>query len=238
MSDADDFYIGYEAGMPASMRRPVLLAVIVMLAAAGLAGAIFVTKQRSLAESRFDYGNEQSLDGYLSLAPIPALLVPEPSGVTTYWLVAPGKYGAAAIVDDGAEGWVTVSGKLIARESWRMLEVRPRSIRPRPDKRPMPLPSPRQSRVVSLRGEIVDGKCFLGVMNPGERTVHRDCAERCISGGVPPMFAYVDDAGSHLAMLIGADAEVLHGRIGYPITLSGVLGGAEEARVFDISRAQ
>jgi hypothetical protein len=39
-----------------------------------------------------------------------------------------------------------------------------------------------------LTGEIVDSKCYYGVMNPGEGKVHRDCATRCLSGGVPPSF--------------------------------------------------
>ncbi|MEZ5314225.1 MAG: hypothetical protein R2862_11570 [Thermoanaerobaculia bacterium] len=39
-----------------------------------------------------------------------------------------------------------------------------------------------------LRGEIVDSKCFLGVMKPGSGKAHRDCAVRCISGGAPPLF--------------------------------------------------
>jgi hypothetical protein len=39
----------------------------------------------------------------------------------------------------------------------------------------------------TLVGEIVDSKCFLGVMNPGQLTPHRACAIRCISGGVPPV---------------------------------------------------
>ena len=33
---------------------------------------------------------------------------------------------------------------------------------------------------VELTGEIADSKCWLGVMNPGEGTVHRDCARRCL----------------------------------------------------------
>jgi hypothetical protein len=40
----------------------------------------------------------------------------------------------------------------------------------------------------ALSGEIVDGKCYLGVMNPGSGKVHRDCAARCLSGGVPILF--------------------------------------------------
>ena len=38
----------------------------------------------------------------------------------------------------------------------------------------------------TLAGEIVDSKCYLGVMNPGRGKVHRDCAARCLSGGIPP----------------------------------------------------
>jgi hypothetical protein len=39
----------------------------------------------------------------------------------------------------------------------------------------------------TFRGEIVDSKCWMGVMNPGVLTTHRACAVRCISGGIPPM---------------------------------------------------
>jgi hypothetical protein len=54
---------------------------------------------------------------------------------------------------------------------------------------------------VTLTGEIVDSKCYLGVMNPGRTKVHRDCAARCISGGIPPAFVTAD--GFYL--LVGGD---------------------------------
>jgi hypothetical protein len=37
-----------------------------------------------------------------------------------------------------------------------------------------------------LTGELVDSKCFLGVMRPAVGKVHRGCAIRCLAGGVPP----------------------------------------------------
>jgi len=46
-----------------------------------------------------------------------------------------------------------------------------------------------------LTGEIVDSKCYLGVMNPGNGKVHHDCAVRCLSGGIPPIFATNDFRG-------------------------------------------
>jgi len=57
-----------------------------------------------------------------------------------------------------------------------------------------------------VRGEIVDGKCFLGVMNPGATKVHRACAVRCISGGAPPILWVRDRAGAEAYLtLTGED---------------------------------
>ena len=54
---------------------------------------------------------------------------------------------------------------------------------------------------VTIIGEIVDSKCYLGVMNPGRTKVHRDCATRCISGGIPPMLVTADAT----YLLVGTD---------------------------------
>ncbi len=62
---------------------------------------------------------------------------------------------------------------------------------------------------VTIVGEIVDSKCYLGVMNPGRSKVHRDCAARCISGGVPPALVTADG----LYLLAGADGRQLHAQI-------------------------
>jgi len=39
-----------------------------------------------------------------------------------------------------------------------------------------------------LRGEIIDPKCFFGVMKPGSGKTHKSCAARCLSGGIPAVF--------------------------------------------------
>jgi hypothetical protein len=38
-----------------------------------------------------------------------------------------------------------------------------------------------------ISGNIVDPKCYFGVMKPGEGKPHRSCAIRCIAGGIPPV---------------------------------------------------
>jgi hypothetical protein len=45
---------------------------------------------------------------------------------------------------------------------------------------------------MTLEGEIIDPKCYFGVMKPGKGKIHRSCAVRCISGGIPPVLATID----------------------------------------------
>ena len=54
----------------------------------------------------------------------------------------------------------------------------------------------------TLVGEIVDSKCFLGVMNPGQLPPHRACAIRCISGGVPPVLLVRQKDGPAIYLLL------------------------------------
>lgn len=46
---------------------------------------------------------------------------------------------------------------------------------------------------MTLQGEIIDPKCYFGVMKPGKGKIHRSCAVRCISGGIPPVLATTDN---------------------------------------------
>ena len=59
---------------------------------------------------------------------------------------------------------------------------------------------------MTLEGEVVDSKCFLGVMKPGNLKPHRACATRCISGGVPPVFL-VRDARGHATYYLLTSAD-------------------------------
>jgi len=54
----------------------------------------------------------------------------------------------------------------------------------------------------TLVGEIVDSKCYLGVMNPGRLAPHRGCAVRCISGGIPPILLVRQEVGPPLYFLL------------------------------------
>jgi hypothetical protein len=81
---------------------------------------------------------------------------------------------------------VRISGSLIERDGDRMIEVRSIDV---DSQAARPLEPLRLLGTVSVSGEIVDGKCHLGVMKPGEGPTHRDCAVRCLIGRITPMFA-------------------------------------------------
>jgi hypothetical protein len=54
----------------------------------------------------------------------------------------------------------------------------------------------------TLRGEIVDTKCYLGAMKPGAGRPHKECATLCISGGVPPCLLFCDEQGNARTALL------------------------------------
>jgi len=202
---ADEFYVGYAPRPPRQTAR-LIFRVILGLPALGVAVAlILVFGQHPFAKATFEFGKERDFSGVLESRPYPALLVPRPnsSEYSRYLLVGQGKHGADAAVGDFTGQQVTLRGSLIYRDGHTMIELAPGSLREQG-------PATRQGAPVSLgtvtvRGEIVDSKCYLGVMNPGRSKVHRDCAARCISGGIPPALVTADG----LYLLVGADGRKL-----------------------------
>ncbi len=60
---------------------------------------------------------------------------------------------------------------------------------------------------LTVRGIVVDSKCYAGAMKPGEGMGHRgDRAVRCVSGGIPPVLVARDAAGKAAYFLL-ADAK-------------------------------
>jgi hypothetical protein len=238
MNQNDEFYIGYEGAMPSGMAAAVRTAVVLAAAAAVLMAIVFTVSQRPLAASRFEFGRARSVEGYLRRLPSPALLVREGGGWRRFWLVSTGKFGV--VTGRQKDGWVRLTGTLIEREHWSMLEVQPGSIEASGALGETPPPDTLSiGRPATFTGEIVDSKCFLGVMNPGERTVHRDCASRCLSGGIPAMFAFRDaDGRTQLALLLTADGLPAGHRLldwtGRPVRLTGLLAGSDDALTFTL----
>ncbi len=197
-------------------------------------GAVLAAVQRPFAPAVFEYGTLRTIEGTIERDPIPTLVVPRPGrigetpAVSRYLLTVFGKQGADAVVVPHVGRVVQVDGTLIHRDGRTMVEIAPGGIRIAGGVRPAARSVRRTVGEVTLVGEIVDSKCFLGVMNPGERKPHRACAARCIAGGVPPLFVVRDRTGTSAEMvLVGADAEPIHTQVlplvAEPVEIRGVL---------------
>jgi hypothetical protein len=205
----DEFYIGWEAKAAPGIGKKLRKAVVVVLVLTLLVPLVLAMAQRMIGESVFEWGNHKTFSGILQATPYPHLLVPRPGNAaeqerfSTYYLVAPWKFGlernAIAPLDGKS---VVLQGTLIYRGNQTMIEVQPGTIQVANTTAIPVLPQTIQLGKQTLTGEIVDSKCFLGVMNPGQLTPHRACAIRCISGGVPPVLLVRQKDGPAIYLLL------------------------------------
>jgi hypothetical protein len=184
---SDEFYIGYEPEMPVGLASRIRRLAGGIVSLAIVVSVMLLFAQDRFASGAFEFGRLRTFTGRLVEFPYPALVSADGAPASTvYWLVGAGKHGAADIVRGRDGQRVRLSGSLIQREGDVMIEVIPDSLAAISDASPV---EPIHSRgVIIAEGEIVDTKCHLGVMKPGEGPTHRDCAVRCLLGRIPPMF--------------------------------------------------
>jgi len=220
MSQPDDFYIGWEAKAPLGIGKMVRKAVMALVLLALLAPLAFAVSQRLIGASVFEWGTHKAFSGILRAQPYPHLLVSRPGNTDTssrssaYYLVAPWKFGLQRDSLAPLDGrLVTLKGTLIYRGDQTMIEVLPGSIQ-LSNLANVTLPQTVALGRQTLVGEIVDSKCFLGVMNPGQLTPHRACAIRCISGGVPPVLLVRQKEGPAIYLfLVSADGQPVNRQV-------------------------
>jgi hypothetical protein len=225
----DDFYIGYLPTAPTPLRALLKRTVRALLIVVAVVALVSVKAQQPFAASAFEFDKARDFEGTVEARPYPTLLVTRPGtdSPSPYLLVAPGKHGADEFVRDYANQHVHLKGKLIYREEGTMIEVDPASIHAEGGA-VIHGDAAEDLGPTTLTGEIVDSKCFLGVMNPGSGKVHRECAARCLSGGIPPAFLAEDAPGSQPSLYILTSTDggpiprrKLLQRVGERITING-----------------
>src|SRR6266705_6792734 len=243
----NDFYVGYLPKAPTALARFVRRVIIVLGLLAVTTSLVLVVGQMPFANSAFEYGKVRSFEGVVVTQPFPMLLVARPGEVgqqdkySRYLLVAPGKHGADDLVATFDGKQVRLQGQLIYREGGTMVEITPGSVTV-VNTGSAVQETTRNLGAVSLTGEIVDSKCYLGVMNPGQGKVHRDCAARCLSGGTPPLLVGTEGVTTNAHeqfLLVGLDGralgrDVLREFIAEPITIRGELLKIGESQMLKI----
>jgi hypothetical protein len=200
----EEFYIGYQPQAPkqtASFIRKVIAVVGLGICVVAL---ILAWGQKKFSSSVFDYGINSTVEGYYFEKPVPHIAVPLGinSGGKEFFqnvlLVGFGKAGATNVMTklqsrkgksfEGAK--IELTGFMIYGNGKALLQVTEE------DNSKIvvlagatgPVQILDSTGVTTLNGEIVDPKCYFGVMKPGEGKAHRSCAIRCIAGGIPPVF--------------------------------------------------
>ena len=202
--EPDEFFIGYLPEAPektSSFLRWVLAAVGTAVVIISL---VLVTGQQNFSSAEFDYGKYTTLEGHIFNYPVPHLKLDRGSDSTgkasyqTLLLVGFGKAGANKTLTKfeshlGAlEGkFVKISGELIHGHGKTLLQVSEDRVPEVLQQKKGDYRNTQLNKIEAMShitGEIVDPKCFFGVMKPGNGKPHRSCAIRCIAGGIPPVF--------------------------------------------------
>ena len=226
MSDMlpDDFYVNYLPS-PASYIRFTRAVAVVLLALFAGFGIAFATSRRDPGPAIWDDSAAATFTGVAQADPYPTLLLTEPTGNipagTTLLIVEVGKRGASARIRPLDGRTVKLTGFLLSRGIRRMLELE-ESPAALTDLGPAPRVPDAKEAGVELTGEIVDSKCYLGAMKPGDGRTHKECAMLCISGGVPPMLVTRNVAGEPSFYLLADERGVAHGPAILPLVADPV----------------
>ncbi|MFN7021224.1 MAG: hypothetical protein ACK4WH_07850 [Phycisphaerales bacterium] len=230
-TNEDGLYVGYRE-LPARERRFLRVGVPALLWILCGLSVVWARAQHAPGGGSWDLSAQVSLRGVLVCRPYPALVVRDNDGAeSAVLLVEVGKLGADRRAG-GLDGKsVEVTGWRLERDGRRMIELDPGAgaivVQ---DDRGQGAREPRVESLgrVRLRGEIVDSKCYLGAMKPGEGKTHKECATLCIRGGVPPVLVVRRPDGGRAYYLLrdlggGPIAESLHGLIADPVEVVGEL---------------
>jgi hypothetical protein len=216
-----EFYIGWMAKAPKVFAKHVKKVLFFLFFLALVVAYLLSTKQKKFSTANFEFGKTTEVKGVYYNSPVPMLKVFDKDSLSiTLPLVGYGKHGAeTAIMElekeknvslNGKE--VTLKGTLIYGDGKTLLQV---------DKNENPIinigavstvqPDQKDMGTKTILGEIIDPKCYFGVMKPGEGKVHRDCAIRCILGGIPPVLHVQNEKGeSNYYLIVGPNGEKMN----------------------------
>lgn len=209
----DPFYVGYLPLSPA-LAGPLKTATVLLALTVPLLMAALAWAQDRFDSGVFEFGKVRSFEGTLFETPLPMLRLAAPGGDggSLVLLVSFGKFGLPEVAQGHHQERVAFDGSLIYRQGRTMIEMNdPESFRVLGPGVELDAQARKQGLgTVDLTGELVDTKCFLGVMRPAVGKVHRACAIRCLSGGIPPgLLVRQADGRAVVYVLAGSGTEPL-----------------------------
>lgn len=225
-----EFYVGWSGGTVSSKKTTLkffLCFIVLMLVIV----SVFTLFERPFADSTFSYGELSEMEGELLEEPVVSLRVSDGDSFEIVPLVGYGKMGPHTALSDllGKGSFeVRLRGTLIQYKGNKLFELTEgsSSVLNANEIEPSEMAGSMGSSM-EVSGEIVDPKCFFGVMKPGYGKVHKSCAIRCISGQIPPILAIRENGEfMNYYFLTDRDGRVLmmdlHEYVGTLITVTGI----------------
>ena len=198
---------------------------------------VIVALETPFNDHHFELGTIREFEGVYFNDPQPVLVLNAahvPAGYDREaLLVGYGKFGAASTMAQVMERTgplqgreIQLRGTLLYGDEKIVIELTEgeASVLGEPSRRmhPVQLTKPKPIR---LQGEIIDPKCWFGAMKPGEGKVHKSCAIRCISGGIPPVLKVKQNNSTIYYILEGSPDERVNESllefVAEPIEVSG-----------------
>ncbi len=225
----EEFYIGWIGSAPDSFAAFIKKYILLLLLIVIVLGVLLSLSQKKFGTGNFEFGTLTQVKGIYFNKPVPNIKVINGKDIwgnanyITVPLIGFGKHGADGTIADiekeknislnGKE--VTLKGTLLYNDGKLLMQV---------DANDQPLvnaasatisadllPKQKDLGVLDVKGEIVDPKCFFGVMKPGEGKPHKDCAIRCILGGIPPLLKVTDnERKQNYYLIVGPNGEKLN----------------------------
>ncbi|AZQ62956.1 hypothetical protein EI427_12115 [Flammeovirga pectinis] len=193
-----DFYIGYINKLPKRYKIALSIGLPIFLITLIFASIIFSTEQEQFQNGTFELSKETTIEGMLFQKPVPMLKIEVEKGYfKDILLVDKGKFGAENRIAHlpKKEGLpVKIKGHLIYYNGHSVLEIE--EINALESKLNFHAFNNYLEGIHNtIIGEIVDPKCYFGIMKPGFGKIHRSCAIRCISGGIPAVLVHRNNDG-------------------------------------------
>ncbi len=247
MKKNDEFYVGYLDAIGGKTKRSLKGFVIISLGVLVLAAIVFSFSQKPFKNSTFELTNVSKITGTFHENPYPMLRVNV--GNNTFkniLLLGFGKSSANPYLEKIQREVKNISGKTISIEG-NLIYYYGKTLLQITDDEKVFIEgnstgiSPKRSILnkMTLKGEIIDPKCYFGVMKPGKGKIHRSCAVRCISGGIPPVLSSTDNNNISQYFLLTATGgnpinEAVLPFIGKPSEITGIVEKMEDWFVFKI----
>jgi hypothetical protein len=238
----EDFYIGWQHAAPAGFVKHIKKVLIALLLMILSLAVVLGLNQKKFDTGNFEFGKITEVKGIYSNNPIPLLKIPGEKDLSgnystiTIPLIGFGKFGAQTVMENLEkkagisllDKEIVLKGTLLYNDGKLLMQVEEKdNYNLKLNNKSIPERRHIQEDSVSteLKGEIVDPKCFFGVMKPGEGKVHKDCAIRCILGGIPPVLRVRDQYGnSSYYIIAGKDGKPINKQlksfIGEPVSVA------------------